>query len=161
MKTSKNGLDFIIQFEGLASKSKDEIILCTKNDIENDVVIYPYRCQAGYKTIGIGCMVEGNDEYDDGIKISQIIDLFHKKIQEFEIMIKKWIKVKINQNQFDALVCFCFNIPKGAKAVCEMINENDSIDDIQNKWLSFCNIKGIKNPTLQKRRLIEFQTFIQ
>lgn len=162
MKTSKNGLDLIIQFEGIASKDRNKNVTCAQHDIENDILIYPYICSAGHKTIGVGCVIDNETKYDNGIKISESMNLFKTRLIEFESMINKWLdkSISIDQNQFDALVCFCFNIPKGAKAVCEMINENESMENIQNKWLSFCNVKGIPNKGILFRRRKEYNLFI-
>ena len=156
-----NNLSLIIKYEGISSKVKGKNVICTPEDIKNDILIYPYICCAGHKTIGVGCVIDNETKYDNGIKISESMNLFKTRLIEFESMINKWLdkSISIDQNQFDALVCFCFNIPKGAKAVCEMINENESMENIQNKWLSFCNVKGIPNKGILKRRKEEFQFF--
>ncbi len=41
--------------------------------------------------------------------------LFAKDLMKFETAVRKWIKVPLNQNQFDAIVSFLFN--EGADAL--------------------------------------------
>lgn len=158
-KTSQVGLNLIIKCEGISSKVKGKNVVCSQVDITHDIIIYPYLCQAGVKTIGVGCVITGETKYDNGVKISETIPIFRERLQEFESMLNIWLKVDIKQNQFDALACFCFNIPKGAKAICKMINENPLISDLENKWLSFCNANGVKNDGILRRRKEEWSVF--
>lgn len=159
MKVSKIATDLIIGFEGVSSKIKGKNVPCAKDDIKNNIIIYPYFCTAGKKTIGVGCLIENETIYDNGVPISKIIHLFLEKLKEFESMLNAWLDFEIKQNQFDALMCMCFNIPKGAKAICKMINENESAEKIKNTWVSFCNANGMKSNSLLIRRKIEFNLF--
>ena len=115
MIVSKNGLDLIKEFESFKSK--------------------PYLCPSQKATIGFG-----STYYPDGKKVT----LQDKEITEekaFEILeyiankdfgsnINKVVKVPLNQNQFDALVSFAYNIGNG--------NFNSST---LLRWLNQCNYK--------------------
>ena len=95
MKISNNGLDLIKQFEGLSLK--------------------PYLDAANIPTIGFG-----NTYYEDGTKVTlkdkpiteeratQLLEFIANKT--FSENINKVVKVPLNQNQFDALVSFAYNI---------------------------------------------------
>lgn len=95
MKISENGLNLIKQFEGFSSS--------------------PYLCPAGIPTIGYG-----NTFYEDGTKVklkdkpiteeraTQLLEFIANKT--FSENINKVVKVPLNQNQFDALVSFSYNI---------------------------------------------------
>ena len=86
-----------------------------------------YPDSAGYLTIGIGHkltqselssgkIVIGMQEvvWRDGLIGSQVYDLLTQDSERFEYVVDKHTNVKLNQNQFDALVNFCFNIGRGA-----------------------------------------------
>ena len=95
MKISNNGLSLIKQFEGFSSS--------------------PYLCPAGVPTIGYG-----STYYEDGTKVTlkdkpiteeratQLLEFIANKT--FSENINKVVKVPLNQNQFDALVSFAYNI---------------------------------------------------
>lgn len=95
MKISENGLNLIKEFEGFSSA--------------------PYLCPAGVPTIGYG-----NTFYEDGTKVTlkdkpiteeratQLLEFIANKT--FSENINKVVKVPLNQNQFDALVSFAYNI---------------------------------------------------
>ena len=95
MKISENGLNLIKQFEGLSLK--------------------PYLDAVNIPTIGFG-----NTYYEDGTKVTlkdkpiteeratQLLEFIANKT--FSENINKVVKVPLNQNQFDALVSFAYNI---------------------------------------------------
>lgn len=95
MKISNNGLNLIRQFEGFSS--------------------VPYLCPAGIATVGFG-----STYYEDGTKVTlkdkpiteeratQLLEFIANKT--FSENINKVVKVPLNQNQFDALVSFAYNI---------------------------------------------------
>jgi lysozyme len=72
-----------------------------------------YKCPADIWTIGYGHT--GPDVYA-GLVISQVQadSLLRLDTQKFADAVNKLAVVKINQNQFDALVSLCYNIGQGA-----------------------------------------------
>jgi len=92
LKTSQRGLDLIKKFEGCR--------------------LTAYKCPAGVWTIGYG--------HTNGVKKGQKItqkqaELFLREdIKKFENGVKKYVSVPLTQNQFDALVSFCYNCGLGA-----------------------------------------------
>jgi len=97
MRVSKAGIDLIKKFEGFKSR--------------------PYLCPAKIPTIGWG-----NTTYPNGQKVklsdppineSVANDLLTNILDKFEKGVVKLVKSKINQNQFDALVSFAFNVGLG------------------------------------------------
>ena len=90
MQISQTGLYLIKSFEGCSLKA--------------------YRCPAGVLTIGYGCTV--------GVKEGQTItqaqadSMLLKELSKFEDAVNK-LNVSLNQNQFDALVSFCYNLGTG------------------------------------------------
>lgn len=120
MKTSERGIDLIKSFEGLSLKT--------------------YKCPAGIDTIGYGHT--GNDVKPDMvITEQQAEELLKKDLNQFEIGVGKLITSGINQNQFDALVSFAYNLGTGALQKSTLLKKvNADPDDLAiakefNKWV--------------------------
>ena len=95
LKTSKVGLDLIKSFEGCQLKA--------------------YRCPAGVWTIGWGTTEPVNGvRPHEGMRItqSQADQLLVDHLQSYENAVNR-LGVSLNQNQFDALVSFCYNLGPG------------------------------------------------
>jgi GH24 family phage-related lysozyme (muramidase) len=95
MKLSKNGLELIKSFEGLRLKA------------------YKVTDSEKYFTIGYG---HYGSDVKEGMEISKkkAEELFEKDVQRFVDGVNELVKVPINQNQFDALVSFAYNVGLGA-----------------------------------------------
>ena len=148
MIVSKNGLDIIKEFESFRAKA--------------------YLCPSGIPTIGYG-----STYYPDGKKVT----LQDKEITEqkaFEILeyisnkdfgsnINKVVKVPLNQNQFDSLVSFSYNI--GTKNFnWSTLLKKLNLSDYQGSSLEFArwNKSGEKVLSgLVKRRLAEKELFLK
>lgn len=94
MVTSEKGLGLIKQYESLR--------------------LAAYKDSVGIPTIGWG---HTGPEVKMGQKISQeeAVSLLRADVAKFEKTVGRLVRVAINQNQFDALVCFSFNV--GAQAL--------------------------------------------
>ena len=110
MKT-KN-IDTIFRFEGFESQ--------------------PYLCPAGVPTIGYG-----STRYADGTKVTlddepithdEAINLLYATIEPFEQAIHKNVIAPINQNQFDALVSFVYNVGAGNFAKSTLLKKLNKAD---------------------------------
>ena len=97
MRISENGIDLIASFEGLRTNA--------------------YRCPANVITIGIGetgkLALTGEKLYM-GMTITeqQAKDSFRIAIKRYENTVND-LGVQFTQNQFDALVSFCYNLGTG------------------------------------------------
>ncbi len=146
MKVSNTGLSLIKSFEGL--------------------MLNPYLCSAGKPTIGWG-----STYYPDGKKVT----LQDKEITEekaFEILeyiankdfgsnINKVVKVPLNQNQFDALVSFAYNIGNGnfnSSTLLRWLNQGN-YKEASMQLLRWDKSKGIVLNGLTKRRKAEKALF--
>ena len=97
MKISDNGINLIANFEGLQCKA--------------------YRCPANVLTIGIGetgKFALTGKPITEGMCITQqqAKDSFRIAIKRYEDAVNK-LGTNFNQNQFDALVSFCYNLGTG------------------------------------------------
>jgi lysozyme len=74
-----------------------------------------YRCPANVLTIGWGTTNEGSNHFDASTVWSkaQCDAAFLKDMVSFENSVKKLVKVKLHQWQFDALVSFAYNCGAG------------------------------------------------
>lgn len=88
MKTSENGINLIKRFEGLKTKA--------------------YLCPAKVWTIGYGHTNGVNK--GDTITAEKATEYLKQDIEVFENAINLLVKVELNQNQFDALISFVFNV---------------------------------------------------
>lgn len=144
MKISKSGIDFIHQFEGLRLKA------------------YKVLESERYYTIGWG-------HYGQDVKFGQEIsrqradDLFDKDIDRFQKAVNLYVKVDINQNQFDALVSFAYNVGISAlqtSTLLEKLNKGDYVG--ASKEFARWNKSGGKVLAgLTKRREKERQLFMK
>ena len=144
MRTSDNGKALIKKYEGCKLKA--------------------YKCPAGVPTIGYG-----NTYYFSGVKVSlgdtitqdEAEKLLTELLPKYENTVKRSIHVELNQNQFDALVSFCWNCGS-SRTLFKLINEKTS-DEIIHSWLTTHYIRGggkILNGLI-KRRLSEADLFIK
>src|SRR5690606_24207351 len=98
MRTSKKGIDLIVHFE-------------TGDNI--DKYLTAYQDSVGVWTIGIG-----STYYEDGTRVKKgdkitrerALSLFSAILPRYENDVLRFVKVPLNQNQFDALVSFTYNL---------------------------------------------------
>jgi lysozyme len=144
MKTSQTGVDLIKSFEGCK--------------------LTAYKCSAGVNTIGFG-----NTYYTNGNKVKlgdkitqdEANKLFLDLLPKYEKTVLDAIKVQLTQNQFDALVSFCWNCGS-SKTLFKMINEKFSEMNIVNWWVSHYIMGGGKElPGLVRRRKAEAVLFVK
>lgn len=95
MKISDNGLSLIKKFEGLELKA--------------------YKCPADVWTIGYGHTkgVQEGDEWSE----DHANHMLEVELEEYSEYVNKYVEVELNENQFDALVSWVYNLgPANLKA---------------------------------------------
>jgi lysozyme len=146
LKTSQNGLEHIVKWEGLK--------------------LTRYICPAGKPTIGVGHVILPNENYQT-ITREQAFEILAKDVERFESAIKKHVTVPLNQNQFDALVSFIFNTGEGGiinTGVQKAVNsrEFDKVPEKLEEWSKFRVNGELKvNRGLLNRRKSESQLFLK
>ena len=146
MKISPRGLDFIKDFEGFSANA--------------------YLCPAKIPTIGYG-----NTFYEDGRKVKlgeqisktnalELLELVANK--DFADKIFPLIKVKVSQNQFDALICLAYNIGVGnfiKSTLLKKVNAKDFIGAGE-EFLRWNKAGGKEVLGLTRRRKREQELFL-
>lgn len=137
MKSSKKIIEFITSFEGFEEK--------------------PYLDIAGIATIGYGATY-----YENGVKVTmkdkpitkqRALELkaFHLNIAEAGV--RKNVTSNINQNQFDSLVSFTYNLGIGAlqgSTLLKKVNTNPYDKSISNEFKKWVNARNPKTGQLEK-----------
>lgn len=114
MIPSENCYKLIKKYEGFSSK--------------------PYKCPAGIPTIGYGSTfyLNGNKVTMKDTPISEevALSILFSVVEDFSKKVEKLLKVNVNQNQFDALVDFSYNLGIGnfqKSTLLKLINNKDFI----------------------------------
>jgi lysozyme len=148
MRLSKRGAQLIAEFEGLRPKL--------------------YNDPAGHCTIGIGHLVHrgrcnGNEpaEFKKGISRQRAYQLLQKDARRMEAAVNG-LRVPLNQNQFDALVSFTYNLGPGWTV--EKTGIRDALKarrykDVPREMKKWVNAGGRPLPGLVRRRNAEAKLF--
>ena len=139
MKTSHKGIALIKEFEGLRLKA--------------------YKCPGGVWTIGYG--------HTAGVKPGMVIS--EAQAEEYLkadlIAFEKYLNslgLAINQNQFDALISFIYNVGTGnfsRSTLLRKVRANPQDNSIMDEFLKWVYSKGRVLPGLQRRRLAEMKLY--
>ena len=128
MQISQEGVTLIKHYEG-----------CPKDADGNAVA---YRCPANKPTIGYGSLkLKDGTPVEDNMTITmeEAEELLAHELKEYEGYIHDLVKVELNQNQFDALVSWVFNLgPTNLKnsTMLKVLNngEYDKVPSEMKRW---------------------------
>ena len=142
MKISNSGLDLIKKYEGLR--------------------LTAYLCPAKVWTIGYGST---GKHVKEGMTITEAeAEQFLKDdVSRFEECVTEALYVPVTQNEFDALVCFAFNVGCGAFAgstLLNLINEGKKSAAAQ-QFLRWDKAGGKVLAGLARRRADERELFLK
>ena len=139
MNTSPKGIALIKEFEGLRLKA--------------------YLCPGGVWTIGYG--------HTAGVKPGMVIS--EAQAEEYLkadlIAFERYLNglgLALNQNQFDALVSFIYNVGTGNfsnSTLLRKVRANPQENSIMDEFLRWVYSKGRVLPGLQRRRLAEMKLY--
>lgn len=139
MKTSPKGIALIKEFEGLRLRA--------------------YLCPGGVWTIGYG--------HTAGVKSGMVIteaqaeEYLKADLIAFERYLNG-LGLALNQNQFDALVSFIYNVGTGnfsSSTLLRKVRANPQDNSIVEEFLRWVYSKGRVLPGLQRRRLAEMKLY--
>ena len=139
MKTSPKGIALIKEFEGLRLKA--------------------YQCPGGVWTIGYG--------HTAGVKPGMLISKAQAEeyLKADLIAFERYLNglgLALNQNQFDALISFIYNVGTGnfsSSTLLRKVRANPQDNSIMDEFLRWVYSKGRVLPGLQRRRLAEMKLY--
>jgi lysozyme len=146
MKTGERGLKLIKEFEGCKLSA--------------------YQCPAGVWTIGIG-----STHYGDGTPVTKnrtlpnegaAMALLAATIGQYEKAVNA-TGVELTQNEYDALVCLCYNIGAGnffKSTLVKMLKTGDDKAEIAKQFLRWDKAGGKPLAGLTRRRNAEAELFL-
>lgn len=141
-KTGQLGLNLIRKFEGFYAK--------------------PYLCPAGIPTIGYGATYYPNGKrvtlQDAAITEQQAEEMLVSMLKTYEQSVDSFTRDDINQNQFDALVCFAYNLGVQnlkISTLLKKVNTNPNDMGITAEFLKWTKAGGKVLTGLIRRRQAE------
>lgn len=157
MKISENGIKLIEYFEGLRLK--------------------PYLCSAKIPTIGIGTTIYPNGKKvsmkDSPITKEQAYEYLRNDISKFEKELNYLLgTTKVNQNQFDSLLSFGYNLGMdvdadniaeglGDSTLFKKVKKNPNDQTIKAEFLKWNKAGGVVVKGLTIRRQKEADLYFQ
>ena len=130
--------------------------LITKHE---GLVLKPYLCPAKVATIGYG-----NTYYEDGKKVTLLdqpitkeraFEMFKEIADRFAKAVSQSVTSDINQNQFNALVSFAYNVGIAnfkKSTLLKLVNSNPNDPNIKNEFMKWKKANGVVLNGLIKRR---------
>lgn len=146
MKLNKKGYELIAKHEGLE--------------------LSPYLCPAKIPTIGYG-----NTYYPNGTRVTLLdpsitkeyaLEIFKEIADRFARRVSRLVKKNINQNQFNALVSFAYNVGVAAfqkSTLLRLINEDAPRKDIEGQFMRWTRAGGVVVRGLENRRRDEIKEY--
>lgn len=84
---------------------------------EEKLRLKPYDDGAGFGTVGWGHKILPGEDFSEGITAEQADEILEADIAIAESIVRRLVKVRLTQGQFDCLVDFTFN--EGGKQLAE------------------------------------------
>lgn len=121
---------------------------------------FPYRCPAGYYTIGYGHLIK-KGEYFKQISQEEGEEILKRDLRITERQVMRNIKVDLKQTEFDALVSFTYNLGGAAlqRSVLRQKINSLNYEEIECEFMRWVYVGSIKLPGLVRRRKKEVELF--
>ena len=119
-----------------------------------------YKCPAGIWTIAFGATTFNGKRVTEGLVITkeQAYEQLERDLAVFENGVGRLVNKPINQDQFDALVSFCFNVGLGSlsrSSILKKVNADPSDPTIRDSFAMWNKAGGKVLAGLVKRRKAE------
>lgn len=146
MNTSQRGLEFILGWEGSRSTPYDD-----------------GGAGVGNCTVGVGHLIHlgpctPGELAQPPLTDAQIVNVLRQDVQRFEDVVRANATVSLNQNQFDALVDFCFNTGGGYPRVWDAVNNGGDVCAV---LVTTATTPAWAHAALVRRRMAECALFME
>lgn len=142
--------------------SNNGLAFVTKHEGEVD---HTYVDGAGNCTVGVGHLINyGACKSSKTISHDQAMNLLHSDAQVAVSAIKKYVTVDLNQNQFDALVDFVFNVGSGnfaSSTLLRLLNDKNYTGAANQFGVWIYDSNHVAEPGLKTRRADERSLFLR
>lgn len=142
MHISQEGLSLIKRYEGFSP--------------------VPYRCPAGYLTIGYGHVVMPGERWEQPVGEDEATQILRRDVRIAERGVSRQISYLKGQGAFDALVSFTFNLGEAALQRSRLraaVNRKDDADTAA-QWGRWVYAAGRVLPGLVARRKAELALYM-
>jgi len=127
----------------------------------------PYRCPAGLWTVGVGHLIGDGKflprEWDKTFTQDEVNGILKSDLRRFELGISKMLpNVPLRQQEFDAILSFCFNLGLGCfqrSTIRQALLRGDK-EQAMESLVKYCRAGGKILKGLQNRRLDEKRLFV-
>jgi lysozyme len=126
----------------------------------------PYRCPAGLWTVGVGHLIgDGKslpESWNRTFLQEEIDKILKSDLRRFELGLTKLLpNIPLKQNEFDALVSFCFNLGLGCfqRSTIRQALFRGNKEAAMESLVKYCRAGGKILRGLQTRRLDEKALF--
>lgn len=147
-KIGTAGIELIKHFEGFSAK--------------------PYKCPAGVWTIGYGATYYPNGNKvkptDTPITEAFATELLKIMLVTYEKSVDSYCVDSVNQNQFDALVSFCYNLGAAnlkASTLLKKVNKDPKDPSIKLEFMKWTKAGGKTLAGLVRRREAEAELYFK
>jgi lysozyme len=147
-KSSEQAIELIKKFEGAC--------------------LDPQECSEPTQTIGFGATYYENKKRvlktDPVITEYRAVQMLVKSLQYYEKSVDAFVRDDITQNQFDALVCFTYNVGIGSlksSTLLKLINTDPTDPNIRNEFLRWNKASGSALKGLTNRRKAEANLYFK
>ena len=127
-----------------------------------------YKCPAGVWTIGIGSTRYANgSKVKEGDKLrdeAEAGELLKATLATFMYAVNAAVHIPVAQNEFDALVCLCYNIGANAFAMSTLVsklNAGESKIEVSRQFFRWNKAGGKEMAGLTRRRIAEAKLFLK
>ena len=115
-----------------------------------------YLCQSGVETIGYG---ETNKKVINDFRSKIMTEdyaskLLKNSLVKYQKCVEQYVKVPLSENEYAALVCFCYNVGRyqfRSSTLLKVLNRKD-YEGVPNQFMRWIYSRGKKSNGLIKRR---------
>lgn len=127
--------------------------LATLRELE-DFSAEVYTDAAGKPTIGYGHVITAKDSFDSPVSKTLACSILRNDVILAEMALDDLVQVPLTQAQYDALVCFVFNVGRHAFAQSTLLRKlnSGSYQSVPSELLKWVNSNGQRITGLVRRR---------